>query len=232
MARYQLTTPEVLRRLFFAANPEALKSPMKSLRGKFLVTAPLYANAGKDDIYYHLSPTAQAALELPQKFGEPVPAERRTHAYAVLLFCTSGKAPRPLFTFDEFRSVFPMVSFEGSGGAGRFFSRSYYLDTDEAGNRRLGRILVDEGGASIETLIQKCRRAFEAAEVELPLFIHERRFALALVTASPEQKTRLERELRRQPVGPPGQPLRVTVHAFPDLAHLHIAREQTARGAA
>jgi hypothetical protein len=133
-----------------------------------------------------------------------------------------------LFTLDEFRGAFPMVSLDGN--VGRFLARSYFLDTDEAGERRLGRILVDEG-AKVETLMDKCRKAYEAAEEELPGFVAERRFALALVTPSPEKARNLERELRRAPVGPPDEPIRVASAAFPELAHLHIAREST-RGAA
>lgn len=229
MGRYQLTTPEVLRRLFFPQDPEALKTPMKTLRGKYLVAEPLYPGGPKEAIYYHLTPSAQAAFELPEKFGQPIPLERRVHLYAVLLFCTAAKDPRPLFTLEEFRRAFPMVSFE-TGGAGRFFTRSYYLDVDEAGERRLGRILVDEG-AKVDSLLEKCRKAFEAAETELPLFVAERRFALAVVTPAPEKRRALERELRQTPVGPVLEPLRVTVSALPELAHLQMAKEST-RGAA
>jgi hypothetical protein len=229
VGRYQLTTPDVLRRLFFQQDPEALKTPMKTLRRSYLIAEPLFPGAPKEAIYYHLTPKAQAALGLPEKFGQPIPLERRVHLYAVLLFCTSGKEPRPLFTLDDFRRTFPMISFE-TGGAGRFYTRSYYLDADEAGERRLGRILVDEG-AKVEGLLEKCRKAFEAAEVELPLFVAERRFALAVVTPAPEKKRALERELRAKPVGPPLEPLRVTVTAIPELAHLQMAKEST-RGAA
>ena len=229
MSRYQLTTPEVLRRLFFPQDPEALKTPMKTLRGRYLATEPLFPGAPKEALYYHLTPKAQGILKLPEKFGKPIPMDRRVHLYAVLLFCTGGKEPRPLFTLEEFRRVFPTVSFEVSG-AGRFYSRSYFLDVDEAGERRLGRILVDEG-AKAEGLLEKCGKAFEAAEIELPLFVAERRFSLAVVTPAPDKRRGLERELRRNPVGPPLEPIRVTVSVIPELAHLQMAKEST-RGAA
>ena len=219
----------MLRRAFFSDNPEALKDPLKTLRRRYIVAAPLYPGAPPEAIYYHLTEQAQAALQLPEKFGQPIPLERRVHLYAVLLFCTSGKEPRPLFTLDDFRRTFPMISFE-TGGAGRFYTRSYYLDADEAGERRLGRILVDEG-AKVEGLLEKCRKAFEAAEVELPLFVAERRFALAVVTPAPEKRRSLERELRANPVGAPLEPIRVTVTVLPELAHLQMAKEST-RGAA
>lgn len=200
---------------------------MKTLRHRYLLTEPLYPEAPAEAIYYHLTPNAQTILNLPEQFGQPIPIERRVHLYAVLLFCTTGNDPRPLFTLDEFRRVFPMVSFEpGGGGVGRFYKRSYYLDTDEAGERRLGRILVDEG-AKPESLLEKCRKAFEAAEVELPLLVAERRMALVVVTPSPEKRRALERELRRQPVGPPLEPIRVTVSVIPELAYLQIPKEST-----
>lgn len=224
VSRYQLTTPDVLRRLFFAENPEALKTPMKTLRETYLLAEPLFPNAPPDAIYYHLTPGARALLGLPEKFGQPIPLERRLHLYAVLLFCSAGPEPRPLFTLDEFRRVFPLVSLDGN--VGRFLSRSYFLDTDEAGERRLGRILVDER-AKVETLLEKCRKAYEAAEEEIPGFVAERRFALALVTPSPEKARTFERELRRAPVGPPDEPIRVTSAVFPELAHLHMAQEST-----
>lgn len=201
---------------------------MKTLRGRHLLTEPLYAGAGKDDIYYHLTPAAQSAFGLPEKFGKPIPTERRAHVYAVLLFCTGGKEPRPLFTLAEFKQVFPVIDLAQAGGTGRFFTRSYYLDTDDAGTRRLGRLLVDEG-AKIDGLLEKCEKAYEAAESELPLLLQEQRFALCLITAAPEKKRRLEHALRNSPIGSP--PIRMTVTLLPEIAQLFIDKEH-ARGAA
>lgn len=203
---------------------------MKTLRHTYLVSEPLFPNAPTDAIYYRLTPRAQALLNLPDKFGEPIPLERRIHRYAVLLFCAASAEPRPLFTLNEFRRAFPMLALDSPDRAQHFHTRSYFLDVDEAGERRLGRILVDEG-ARVETLMQKCRRAYEAAEEELSALVAERRFSLALVTVSPEKARTFERGLRQAPIGPPDEPIRVVSAAFPELAHLHIAKEST-RGAA
>jgi hypothetical protein len=227
VARYQMTTPAILRRVFFPDDPDAWKSPMKTLRGKFLAdpAPPLHPSAGRGDVYYHLTPQVADHLGLPEKFGRPIPQVRRAEVYGTLLFCTMGKDPRPLFLREEFNEAFPMAAF-GEEIKERFYRHRYFLDIDEAGNRRLARLLIDEG-SDLKRIIQKLGDAYDDAAKALPQFIRDRRFSLALVTAFQNRKRALDSHLRYNAVGPLDAPIRVTVEAYPELEPLLAAKESS-----
>lgn len=213
LGRYRMTTTAVLDALYFpeAKSAEARKSVVKELtRRGYLDRATLFAEGR--EVYYHLTPAGAVHLGFEESFGGPV-RDLLRH-YARLLFCCTRR-PRPKFTAAEFERAFPGLLAEGTQLSRDFPTQAYYLDEDERGVRRLGRILDVPGRADVRV----CREALERAKVSLPELVADNRFALALVTATEGKAKELRALLSAAPLL--GElHLRVVVEVYPDLLRL------------
>src|SRR5262249_24839063 len=130
---------------------EARKSTIKRLRRKdqpYLQEARLYAR-GKE-VYYFLTAAGAKVMGAPESFTKPVDNDDvRGRLLGQLLFCCLRLVVWLKFTRAKFATAFPGVLVEGSDLAKRFDYGGYYLDVDDAGNRRLGRMLVQSGGTEL-----------------------------------------------------------------------------------
>src|SRR5262249_7784739 len=162
---------------FAELSDEAMKSNLKRLRRKdsaFIESAKLYPRGNQ--VYYHLAPAGAAYVGISEKFGQPVTDhETLVRLFGQLLFCCCGTTIRPKFTSEEFSRAFSGALVDGTPIARRFPYDGYYLDVDDTGSRRLGRILVDSGGT--EPLL-RTKKALEDDEQVLERFVREGRYAL------------------------------------------------------
>jgi hypothetical protein len=218
IGRYRLSTPEIVHRLFYepeGADLEAAKSTLRRFwqdpENTYIESASLYGQGR--EVYYYLTPLGARTIGIPepQKVGVP-DMEFRARLLGCLLFCCA-KTPRPKFTVEEFEACFPGVMEDGSELQKRFFHDAYYLDVDESGVRRLGRIIVDGGRNAVET----AQRAVNTAAETVPRFVYGSRFALALVFPNDQKLRRVRHALHSRPLEPE---VRLIFEAQPDVGPL------------
>lgn len=214
VARYRLTTTRILDRLYFPADTpahDARKSVVKQLtRQGYLASAPLLGEGR--EVYYHLTAAGAVHLGFPETYGGI--GQDLVRAYARLLFCCAQKA-RPRFTAAEFDAAFPGLRPAGSQLFRDFPGHAYYLDTDSAGTRRLGRIL-DIAGHFKPAVVGA---ALSYAEGAFPALVADNRFCLALVVATVAKRQEIARALAEAPPG--GQRhLRILIEDYRELLPL------------
>lgn len=207
LARYRLSTPEIIFNLYFKPeghkSTEGMKSTLRRLwkdpESAFLDSKKLYGSGR--DVYYHLTPQGASylgfanATDIGHGFDK---MDVRARHLGCLLFACGGETPRPKFTVEEFQTCFPGTLERGTDFYARFFSDAYFLD-DRDGVRRLGRLLVDTGGDTTKVL----QRAAETAVATLPRFVAAGRFSLALVLPTAEKLRRVRQHMRQAPLDPP-----------------------------
>jgi hypothetical protein len=218
LRRYRIATPEALNHLFFPnQTEEAMKSTLKRLRrtdSPYIESAKLYPRGNQ--VYYHLAPAGAAHVGVSEKMACPVEQEALVRLLGQMLFCCVGPRLRPKFTAEEFSRSFPGVLVPDSRLAQRFPYDGYFLDVDEDGVRRLGRMLVENGGSPI---LVRAKKHIEEDEQALAPFVTEGRYTLALVAASAPKAAQVHHELARQPLGEI-RPVRVIVEAYEQLLGL------------
>jgi hypothetical protein len=222
--RYRITTHEVVTRLFFATqkHPEAAaKTALARLRPDYIDSALLFATGRT--VYYHLTPAGAAYLKIPPSAAGPVPTDDlRARHYATLLFCCQPGTARHRFTAREFDAFLPGLRDEGTELRGRFHLDTYFLDVDERGDRRLGRVVYSLGTGHP---LKPAWKAMKDAEAAFPTLLDEDRFSLAILTATTEKARDIQRQLAREPLRQ--YPLRVVVHAFDELTEFQLVRPTT-----
>ncbi|MBI3782849.1 MAG: hypothetical protein HY270_05545 [Deltaproteobacteria bacterium] len=213
LRRYRLSTIEVLHGLFFPDTREdAVKSTLKRLKGENYVASQKLFPRG-NEVYYHLAPAAVPALGISPA-SSLKPSEKYVfEAYAQLLFCCTGDAHRPRFSQDEFEECFPGFINQAPDFANRFQYDAYYLDIDEHGMRRLGRILVDRGDSNLFNLFT---RAVDVADRAYPQFLAEYRFTLAFIFPNDGRKRKAD-NLIRSTLRNDRYHVRLVTTAFPSL---------------
>ena len=181
VARYRLSTPAIIHRLYFAPDNlpvAATQSTLTRLRNNptlaFLRSQKLYGTGR--DVYYHLTERGAAYLGLPPSIGHGFDNLHVRAQYLGQLLFSCGRIQRPKFTAAEFEHVFPGLLEPGTELRKRFFSDAYFLDETDA-VRRLGRILVDTSGDMLKVM----EKALAVATVTLAPFVRARRFTLAVV---------------------------------------------------
>ncbi len=185
VARYRMTTREVVHELFFrdAEVNAATKVLTRLLVGGCLSRYRLHDTHA----YWTLSLRTARQRGLHAKTAEALGYEASIHHYGILLFCCAGPTKRTILTRLEFQSRFPQL-FD------RHLLRApYYIDEQE-GQQRLGLVLID-GGVDLVRLVRKCHAAIHRRS-SMPAFmelLRNRGFVLTVVTAYPEKKERLQK---------------------------------------
>lgn len=222
VSRYRVSVPDVLMRLFFAGQTEeAMKSTLKRLRRKesaLLASAKLYARG--NEVYYHLTPAGAASVGSSEKTAHALTDhEQLVRAFGQLLFCCGGEVLRPKFSAEEFDRAFPGMRVEGSPLARRFPYDAFFLDVDDIGTRRLGRVLIDNGGAEV---LFRARAAVREDDEVLRQFVAEGRYTIAILVATESKAEQVRRQAATRPLGE-ARPVRCVVEWHEALAGLLTA---------
>lgn len=173
LARYVITTREILERVIFRSE-EDLKSfenvIHRMLMGKGLLKSEKLL--GGPRVYYQLTEEGAADADAPPESHKALNPMRFAELYGELLFCCQDQEkPRPKFTTAEFNYWFPHRL-----KAHQRLPGPYFLDVDQD-VRRLGRIVVD----TTKNLLQTAETALEKTAEFGADFLEERRFTLAVV---------------------------------------------------
>jgi hypothetical protein len=210
VARYRMTTREILKQRFFGDDLEGLKAAIKKLTGEGRLQAlPLYRTTK----YYALTPSQAKFMGLPEEVAEPLGPQALPKAFGVLYFCCQRTKEYPRYVRPEFLADFPeLQSLCGE--------KKHYLDLfldEDAGQARLGIIHVDLGGA-YERLVRTCIKIVrEGLKREgLREVIDDGLLTIALVTANETKRSVLEEAAARENL--PGTIVRVQV--VPTLQNL------------
>lgn len=207
VARYRLTTSEVLRRQYFpTAKPGGEKNVLRRLTGDYLQARPLYGKR----VYYQLTAAAARTLGESEEHSLPHGPQALVRLYGTLAFCCLGARARMVFTRAEFIHAFPSFADRLDLGQSHF-----YLD-DDGRTVRLGQILVEQGGDYLR-LLNKCRRLVERGR-EIPGLrdiIADELFVMALVIAETSKRDMLYAQMRKNPL-----PVWCRVEVVPTLGQL------------
>jgi len=192
VARYRLTTAEIVRKLFFAhAGAQAEKNVLRRLVGDYLQSSPLYARK----VYYQLTPACARSLGVSEELATPFGPQALLRLYGVLAFCCLGERVWQALTRAEFLSAFPEF-----GQSLDLTQNHYYLDHD-GNTARLGHIMIDQGG-EYQRLIGKCRRFIERAR-DIPglnEIVANDLLVISIIVGEETKAERLKGELRKAPL--------------------------------
>lgn len=193
LARYRLTTREVLHRLFFEDSQINAVSKVVSRLVKSELLAPHPLDASRK--YFTIGPAAASRLGLPRKWCKPLGSQALPNELGTLLFCCGGAATRRRLKVGEIAKKQP-----GLLGKGVDSSHYYLEENPETEQTLLGYIRVDQGGPP-DHIARKCAQDIEKRTKTPALreLIESDRFVIAVVTCS-EAKLEAIREnfARRQ----------------------------------
>jgi hypothetical protein len=215
LRRYHLTTPEVLRRLFFEGTTlNAVTKVTSRLSREGRISKPLRLFEQRS--YFVLTPREAVRLGEHRSIGRKFEYQGLVNAYAVLSFSAQNGTQK--FTPKEFEEKFPELVIRGVR------SGNYYIDveeTDDGRKSRLAFMLVDYG-TTPETILKKVRKII-ARGYTLPAFarlIQRGNFVLAIIAPSPAKVEAIKAVLSDEAPGP----VRFRVEAVPELGELLLHR--------
>ena len=133
VARYRLSTVEVIHRLYFkpenlslGATHSTLARLRKDPTRAYLASQKLYGTGRA--MYFHLTERGAAYLGVPPTIGHGFDdLHIRAHYLGRLLF-SCGRIQRPKFSLSEFDAIWPGLLEPGSELRKRFYSDAYFLD--------------------------------------------------------------------------------------------------------
>ena len=211
VARYRMTTPDVLHRLFWE-NDDGRTAVTK-------VTSRLtdYGFLNRYDFihpksYFVLGPNGTKAFGIPQKRSNALGPQSLCSEHGVLAYCCLREERQERLTVRELQEFNPAYLQKGVE------SSPYYLHTVD-GRTSLTFIRVD-GGGSVDHVVRKCKRDYQQ-RAKVPAFrelVDQGRFAIAVVTGMVPQDAKVkevEEALARQNL-----PIRFFVASVPDLVEL------------
>lgn len=225
VARYRITTSEVLTHLF-CRTANATKKVMKRLAApvpaaglseaeeqKLARPFPLQAREllGKR-LYYHLSPRGALRLRLhpARRHAKPPGPQALIGHYAILIHCCLHDDQRILFTRKELAEQLPAVEHYAP----------YCLERHD-GSTRLVRMVVDHNRAP-EGLVEKCRQIVRDAQA-VP-FLGQRlragQYAIALLTTDDLKVAAIATAAQQAALSVPVMPVTI-----PDLLGLIVGRK-------
>jgi hypothetical protein len=221
LRRYYLTTPEVLRRLFFEGTTlNAVTKVTSRLAREGRISKPLRLFEQRS--YFVLTPREAVRLGEHRSIGRKFEYQGLVNAYAVLSFSVENGSQK--FTPKEFAEQFPELVIRGVR------SGNYYIDVEETGEgplpaegrkSRMGFMLVDYG-TSPETILKKVRKII-ARDYTLPAFarlIQRGNFVIAILAPSPAKVEAVKAVLSDEAPGP----VRFRVEAVRELGELLLHR--------
>lgn len=230
VARYRLTTPEILAPTALLADTEtstAQRALELLARDEWLFANPLIAeSADPGHICYQLTPRSAEALGQDAELAAPLSRDARIEAFAIATFCCRGAVFRQLFTKEEFQQKFRHLWFPGQ-------PVRYYLEPVAPAATRLAFLKVDKAGPGRwDRLIDSCARFLRqrtdaehvAAEhrphvAAFQQLVEQRQFQFTVLTALPEKQRAIELELElRSAAGEESPPIQV--HVVPGLLEL------------
>lgn len=207
VARYRLTTREVLQRLFFPDSElnAVTKVTSRLCDHEYLVRHELTPPR----CYFTPGRAVARLLGISQKCARPLGPQALFREYATLAFCCLSAEHRQRLTVRDMSKRFaPLL--EGGGDSSHF-----YLDNDGEVTS-LAYIRVD-GGGTADHVVRKCRQDVDSRYVR-PAWrqlIDGGRFMLAIVTASEPKADEIKRSLSKQV-----WPVRFRMEVIPDLMQL------------
>ena len=206
---FRMSTREVLHRLFFAGQDiEAVKSWIRRVKRARLIDTGDFIKPRK---YLYLMPEAvQKLYGEPAKAAGPLTAFPLARQYGILAFCCLLETVQRKMTSREFCDKFPKL-------ADNTLPKDFYYVDKETSPQRLGFIYVDHG-RNAQRIYQRYR-TIVARRFDLPTWrkdvIDRERFIVAIVTAKPEKKKRIEEVFAdKRPW------VAYRIDAVPDLIHL------------
>ncbi len=206
---FRMTTKEVLQRLFFAGHDiEAVKSWQRRLQRAGLIGTAHFIKPRK---YIYLTGDAmQKVYGEPAKAGGPLTAFPLARQYGILAFCCLLESVHRKINARQFCDRFPTLA------DNKLPKDFYYIDKD-SDTHRLGLIYVDHG-RNASRIYQRYLRIggqrFKCSSWRQDV-IERDRFIVAIVTAKPEKKKRIQEVFDGQR---PRIPYRI--EAVPELIHL------------
>ena len=211
LARYHMTTPDVLHRLFWHDDDgrTAVTKVTSRLSDYGYLTRHSFIHPKS---YFGLGPNGTKALGIPKSRSKHLGPQALCASYGVLAYCCLQEVRQERLTVRELQDHNPEYVQKGVE------SSPYYLHT-EGERTSLAFIRVD-GGGSVDHVVRKCKRDFQrrhklAAFREL---IEQGRFDIAVVTGVVPQDAKakeIEEALQCQNL-----PVRFHVASVPDLVEL------------
>ncbi len=213
IARYRLTTREVLHRLFFTDSEvnAVTKVTSRLVENRFLNRFDLHS--GKS--YFVFAPNSARLLGISLKKTNALGPQALVQNYGILQFCCLSEHPRERLLVQELAQRF--TDLRGK----HLRAGSFYIDS-QSGETRLASIRVDHGGPSAH-VVRKCRGDLESivSNKAIAGLINEQRFMFAIITANEQKVSDIQEALKRQT-----WPVQFRVEAVPDLGPLLFMRNQ------
>lgn len=211
VARYRITTSDILQGLFFAENqPGSVKNVLKRLiKGEYLQSRPLFHKR----VYYQLTATSARSIGESGDIANSLGSQALIRTYGVLAFCCRAGTNKPLqkFTRHEFEQAFPSFSNEID-----ISQSTYYLD-QHGDTVRLGQLMIDQGG-DYQRLANKCRNDVLSRAIQVPglrEILTEKLFVMTLVVGEESKQKALLTLFQKNPL-----PVWTRVETVPELIHL------------
>lgn len=225
VARYRLTTPEILAPTGLLPNtePRTAERVLKRLaQEEWLVAGELIPETpAPERTCYQLTPRAAEQIGQTAEFASPLARAARIECWTIATFCCCGDVFRQLFTKHEFQQKFQQLWFPGQ-------PVRYYLEPDPTGPARLAFLKVDADGVGRwDRLIDSCARFLrQRTDTEhvaaghrpqvaaFRQLLQKGQFQFTVLTALPDKQRAIELELeRRVAAGESVPPMRVHVIA-------------------
>lgn len=230
VARYRLTTPEILAPTGLLPDTErrtADRTLQRLAHAEWLVAGDLIPELpGSERVFYQLTPLAAERLGHDPEFAAPLGRDARIECWAIATFCCGGSVFRQVFTKREFQEKFRQLWFSGQ-------PVRYYLEPDPQGPARLAFLKVDTAGAGRwDRLIDSCarflgqrtdiERAAPEHRTQVSAFrqlVQQGQFQFTVLTALPQKQRAIELELERRTVARGSAPP-IVAHVVPGLFEL------------
>lgn len=209
IARYRMTTAEVLLRLFFEDSKiNAVYKVMSKLRSRGFVAAEDFFDGG---VYYRLAKNGLIASGISVKRDKHLGSQALAEHYAKLLFCCDPEQPRTLLQVSEIQKRFPYLLAAG------MLNRSYYIDHEMAvGKEVIGFIRPDFGG-TLPRLVDGLLKPYQqrCSDANWQRVINAGLFGIRVVTFSDERAIAIQGKFTNRSV-----PFHIRISAYRELMPL------------
>jgi hypothetical protein len=208
IARYRLTTPDFLHRVFFNDGSQlnaVTKVTSRLTRQRFLNRWELFGS----NAYFVLGPLAIGYLPVSRRRTAELGGQALPHEFAMAAFCLRSQVTRKRLTVSELSKNPGQLVQKG-------VDNSHYFLEETDGVTRLGHFVLDLGGDAAY-VARKCAEQIELRQRRPPLrqLIDSRRFLLGIATGTEEKKAEILRVL-----GAASWPVEFRIEVVPELVPL------------